>query len=131
MTESRPEFVVDRSLAKKVPALLVQHGWDCVLIQDVFPDDAQRTSDEQWLTWGNTHADAALTKDAAIRRYPWYKAASIPIFSLARQDLPISEMVNLFLGQAERIHRIALSHSGRQFWVLYRNGTMSRVAERD
>ena len=130
MTPSPPKFVVDRCLAKRVPAGLAANGWEVILIQDVFPHEAQDISDEQWLTWGNTHADAALTKDEAIRRSPWYTAAEMPIFCLSRQDLAMDEMLALFLHQAKRIHRIAASHPGRQFWVLYRDGTMTRSLDR-
>ncbi|MCL2316354.1 MAG: hypothetical protein FWC46_04610 [Actinomycetia bacterium] len=130
MTEPPPRFVIDRSLGKAVAAHLIEHGWDCVLIQDIFPDDARNTLDETWLAWGNTHADAALTKDADIRRHWWYDAAEMPIFALARQDLKIDEMVALFLAQEKRIHRVAASRPGRQFWTLYRNGSMARAVER-
>jgi hypothetical protein len=97
------------------------------MIQDVFPDDAQQVADDEWLTWGNEHCDAALTKDKDIRRQPWFQVATIPIFSLSRQDLPIAEMISLFEMNRNRIHRIAAAHPGRQFWLINRTGDLRRT----
>jgi hypothetical protein len=132
MTTSPPEpeatppplFAIDRCLGKQTPGQLADQGWRVALITDIYPEDAQRVADEDWLQWAGQNADAALTKDDAIRRSPWFVRATIPVFCLSRQDLTIETMVSLFAHNQDRIHRIAASRPGRQFWTIYLSGEM-------
>jgi hypothetical protein len=126
VTPSPPEFAIDRCLGKRVPNQLRASGWRLLLIQDVFKDDAQSTSDEEWLTWANDNCSGALTKDKAIRQATWFHSARIPIFCIGRQDIALAEMVKLFETNRHHIHRIAASNPGRQFWTLGRNGRIWR-----
>ena len=123
-TPLRPDFAVDRCLGKTVPARLRAAGWNLTLITDIFANDAQETSDEKWMTWAQARLDGAITKDANIRRSPWFSRATMPVFCLANQQLGIDEMTQLFLAHAERIARIALAHPGRQFWTIYSDTRM-------
>jgi len=127
MTDSSPRFAIDRCLAKRVPAMLAERGWNLVSIYDVFPDDAEHIPDEDWIKWANDHVDGALTKDEQIRRSPSLLVAMLPIFGLSRQDLGYEEMVRLFDMNRRHIERIATSCPGRQFWTIYRSGDMRRT----
>lgn len=128
-TSKPPRFAVDRALGKTVPQVLTEHGWDVVIIQDVFADDAQQVSDSEWIEWANDNADAALTKDAAIHRQASYRLARIPVFALANQQLLADTMAALFLEHQTRIWNIARSAPGRAFYRLHTDGGM--VKDRD
>jgi PIN like domain len=91
---------------------------DCHLIHDVFPNDPQEVTDEDWIRYGCTHGWAALTKDTRIRRRPQFHVATRPIFALSDGNLPIAEMVRRFDRQRTRIWRAASSEQ-REFWVVY------------
>ena len=122
-----PKFVADRALGKTVPAILRNHGWNVVMIQDEFPDDAKNVSDIEWLQWASDNADGALTKDAAIRRQPSYQQSKIPIFCLANQQLKLDAMAELYLRHEKKIWRVSDQHSGRAFWQIYTDGSIRRL----
>jgi hypothetical protein len=127
--DGRPLFAVDRCLGKTTCAALRERGWNLILITEVFPDDAQDVSDEEWMTWaaGEGSVDAALTKDSSMRRASWYQSSTIPVFSLGNQQTKTAEMVELFDRHRAQIDRIAFRKPGRQFWVIRRNGELSRT----
>jgi hypothetical protein len=113
-----PNFLIDRSLGRGFAARMRACGWTVTLINDVFPNDAQEVTDEDWIRYGCAQGWAALTKDRRIRRSPQFEAATRPIFALSDGNLPIAEMVRRFDSQRTRIWNVALSEQ-REFWVVY------------
>lgn len=93
---SSPEFFVDRSLGVTVTSGLRERGWAVWAIEDFFPDNAENTSDEDWIKFGCKHGWALLTKDKAIRRSAAFKVATRPIFALSRGDLSLAIMISRF-----------------------------------
>ena len=122
-----PKFAADRALGRTAPGILRDHGWDVVLIQDIFPDDAKNVSDTEWIKWASSHVDGALTKDAAIRRQSSYSEARIPIFCLGNQKLGFEAMAALYLKHERTIWRVASLHAGRAFWQIYANGDIRKL----
>jgi hypothetical protein len=94
---------------KGVAAGLIELGWGIHRINDHFANDAQETSDEEWIEFGLCRGWVPLCKDGRIRgraveREPLERHSAV-MFYLDNQQLRISAMV-------ERIHNAqALIHN--------------------
>ncbi len=80
---------------------MLDRGWKVNRIVDHFPDDAQETTDEQWIEFGLIRQWVPLCKDGrikgrAVERAPLEKHSAV-MFYLDNQQLTITAMV-------ERIH---------------------------
>jgi len=104
-----PEFFLDRSLGRGVAEGLVERGWVVHRITAHFPDDAQHTPDEEWLTYGLRRGWTPLCKDGRIKgrsteRQPLVEHAAA-LFYLDNQQLRRDDMVDRFHGARDAIHR--------------------------
>jgi hypothetical protein len=84
-------------------------GWHVHLIADVFPNDAQEISDEDWIAYGLAHGWVPLCKDGRIKgkeheRRPLVDHAGV-LFYLDNQQLRVDEMVRHIHGAQLEIHR--------------------------
>jgi hypothetical protein len=123
----QPEFFADRCLGRTTVNLLRGLGWSIVRISDVYADDAQQVSDEEWVARGGAHGWALLTKDKRIRYQPAFDAAVTPVFALSDGSITIDQMVERFDAARDRIwtHTRAAE---RQFWIVYDRGRVERRA---
>lgn len=122
-----PRFFADRCLGRTTVNRLRDLGWDIVRISDVFTDDAQSVSDEEWVALGGTNGWALLTKDKKIRYQPSFQKASTPVFALSEGGVAIDEMVHRFEAGRGRIWEAAMA-TERQFWIVYEHGRVERRA---
>lgn len=122
-----PEFFADRCLGRTTVTRLHSLGWSIVRISDVFVDDAQSISDDEWVAFGGSKSWALLTKDKKIRYQPAFEAAATPIFALSVGTLTIDEMVQRFEAGRPRIWQHAHA-AERQFWIVYDGGRVERRA---
>lgn len=122
---SSPEFFADRCLGKVTIRRLRERGWIIHLFEDVFGDDGQSVSDEEWVSFAGQQRWAGLTKDKRIRRQPAYRSASTPIFALSNGQISIQEIVEWFTAVEAGIMREALNRR-REFWMVYKGGRMER-----
>ena len=126
---SPPEYFVDRSLGKVTAGRLRDRGWSVHLISDEYPDDARSTKDEDWIARGCRRGWVLLTKDKAIRFRSTELAALAPgsfLFSLARADLNVDEMVHALDTARSRIER-AVESGEAGFWHVYKDGRIKRM----
>lgn len=105
------EFFLDRGLGRGVAEELTGLGWVIHRIADVFPNDAQDTSDGAWIEHGVAHGWVPLCKDGRIKgrtteRSPLvtYRAT---LFYLDNQRLLVAEMVRRFHQARHKIERRA------------------------
>ncbi len=126
-SEPQPRFFADRCLGKGSVSRLRELGWNIIRIADVFADDAQDITDEEWVAYGGREGMALLTKDKQIRYQAAFEAACTPVFALSTGSITIDEMVAR--SEAAR-HRIwaAAPATGRQFWIVYGEGRAERRA---
>ena len=98
-------------------------------MNDVFPNDAQQTPDEEWIAYGLARGWALLSKDQRIR----YRAAELValapggvLFCLSNGNLTIETQAQWF----EHSRRAIESAAGRgpAFYVVY--ATPTRMAVR-
>jgi hypothetical protein len=104
-----PEFCFDRNLGKSVPARLADLGWKTHRICDIFPDDAQLISDEDWITAALVRGWVPICKDGRIKgrnheRRPLEEHSGVLLY-LDNQRLGIDEMVRRFHASQAAIHR--------------------------
>lgn len=106
---SRPEFFLDRSLARRVVAgALRDAGWSVRTHIEVYGDRDQEVRDVEWLELCGREDWIVLTMDrriryhgaeiAAIRRY------RVRAFVLTSGNLSASQQAQRFVSNAERIH---------------------------
>lgn len=95
-SEPQPRFFADRCLGRGSVDRLRTLGWSVVRIADVFLDDAQAITDEEWVAYGARAGMALLTKDKRIRYQPAFNAAGTPVFALSDGQLGIAEMTERF-----------------------------------
>lgn len=106
-------FFLDRGLgAHIVPTALRARGWVLTTMDERYgADRSQRIEDEQWISEATNRGEVLLCKDRAIARGPVEARAvythDARVFTLARADLPGSEMVTLFLAAEQRLVRMA------------------------
>lgn len=112
-----PEFLVDRTLGRSFIRQLRESGWRITAVAEVFPNDGQSTSDEEWISYAVEHRLAGITCDKRIRRQPSYLSARHPIFALSSNQLLIEEQVRRMVDRQEKIFRAAVG--GREFWMVY------------
>jgi len=93
-------------------------GWRVWAIEDFFADNAENTSDEEWIDFGCRRGWALLTKDKAIRRTAGFKIATRPIFALSRGDLPLAVIVDRFDLDRTTIWSHSISPE-KEFWIVY------------
>lgn len=120
-----PRFFADRCLGRGSVDRLRDLGWSVVRITEVFADDAQAITDEEWVAYGARVGMALLTKDKRIRYQPAFKAAGTPVFALSDGRLGIAEMAERFNAARSRIWRAATAQE-RQFWIVYAAGRIVR-----
>ena len=124
-----PEFFVDRSLGKQTAQELRAKGWALTLLADVYPADAQKVKDEDWIAYGCRKGWSLLTKDAHIRYRAKEIAALSPkslLFCLSRQDLKIAEMVVAFEIARPTIER-AIRNGRAGFYHVSKAGQVRRM----
>ncbi|MBA3020437.1 hypothetical protein [Propionicimonas sp.] len=126
-SEPQPRFFADRCLGKGSVTKLRALGWSIVRIADVFPDDAQDVTDEEWIAHGSSEGLALLTKDKAIRYQPSFREAGTPVFALSGGSIGLDEMVERFEAGRRKIWAAATAHE-RQFWMVYAGGRVERKA---
>ena len=122
---SSPELFADRCLGKVTIRRLRQRGWIIHLFDEVFVDDGQQVSDEEWVAYAGQRGWAGLTKDKRIRRQPAYRSASTPIFALSNGHISIQDIVEWFSDAEDRILREA-GNGRREFWMVYQGGRIER-----
>jgi PIN like domain len=112
---SRPEFFVDRSLGRTTASHLTELGWTIHLVNDEFPDDAQDTADEEWITYGLARGWALLSKDQRIR----YRASELAALASGGVlfCLTIATQVQWFHRSKKAIDSAATR--GPAFYVVY------------
>ena len=98
-----PEFCFDRNLGKTLPARLAELGWVVHRIADIFPNDAQEISDQDWMAAALARGWVPFCKDGRIRgrdheRLPLEVHGGL-MFYLDNQQLPLDEMVR-------RVHQV-------------------------
>ncbi len=120
-----PRFLADRCLGRITVRRLRERGWDIVQLSDVYDDDAQAITDEEWLGYAGRHGYPGITKDKRIRHQPAFNRASTPVFVLSDGGLPIDEMVERFDMARGRIWANA-RNAEREFWVVYSGGRVER-----
>jgi hypothetical protein len=117
---SPPEFFVDRSLGRTTAAKLARLGWTVHLVNDVFPNDAQNTPDEEWIAYGLRHGWALLSKDQRIR-YRAHELVALAsggvLFCLSNGNITIETQVRWFECSRRSIES-AVSR-GPAFYVVY------------
>ncbi len=124
-SEPQPRFFADRCLGRGSVARLRELGWPIVRIADVYADDAQAVTDEEWVAYGARARMALLTKDKRIRYQPAFRAAGTPVFALSDGQLGIVEMAERFEAARARIWHAATAQE-RQFWIVYAAGRVER-----
>lgn len=123
----RPEFFLDRALGVGFAQVLRADGWLAHRIADVFPNDAQDVTDEQWIETGSRSGWAMITKDQRIRyRSHELESLSGQIFCLANGNLTVHESARRFIDARVGIERaVALGAPG--FWKVYEGGQIRRT----
>jgi hypothetical protein len=99
------------------------------LINEVFPNDAQDVTDEQWIEYGCARGWAALTKDQKIRWRPQFEVVTRPVFALSDGNLSTAEMVRRFDRHRNRIWDASVSEH-REYWVVYETQIVRRFPEK-
>ncbi len=123
----QPEFFLDRALGVGFAQALVSDGWSIYRVPDVFPNDAQDVTDDEWIAVGSRNGWAMLTKDQRIRyRAEELEALDGHIFCLANGNLTVAEGVAWFAAARDSIFR-AIADSGRGFWKVYDDGRIRRT----
>lgn len=108
-SSGHPEFLLDRGLGVRVAAGLIDLGWHVHRAVDHFPNDAQDTSDDDWMRFGLARGWHPLHKDGRIRgreveRRP-LQEFDAPMFYLDNQQLKIAEMIQRFHNAQRQIYR--------------------------
>ncbi|MFI2435762.1 toxin-antitoxin system, toxin component, PIN family protein [Streptomyces sp. NPDC018693] len=103
---------MDRNLGKTVPSRLRGLGWQLHLVADEFPDDGQRTPDEEWVEHGLLRGWVPLCKDGRIKgrdreREPIERLGGV-LFYLENQSLRIDEMVQRIHQAQAQIYRAVI-----------------------
>lgn len=104
-----PEFFLDRNLGRRVAEGLRLCGWTVHRIADVFPDDGQDVTDEDWITHGLDQGWVPLSKDGRIKTrdleiQPVLDRAAV-LFYLDNQRMRTTEMVDRLVAHRDAIHR--------------------------
>lgn len=116
-----PEFFLDRCLGKEVARLLRERQWIVHQVSELFPDDGQSTTDEEWIAFGLTHDWGLLTQDKRIR-YRSKELAALGggkgvMFCLTQGNLLIRERVARFDASRPAIYRAASASGPALYWV--------------
>jgi hypothetical protein len=103
------EFLLDRGLGRSVAEGLTAAGWVVHRITDLFPDDAQKVDDGEWIEYGLSRGWTPLCKDGRIKgrqheRWPLEVYGAV-LFYLDNQKLKTDEMVRRFNQQRAGIER--------------------------
>lgn len=97
-------------------------GWAVHLVADVFPQDAQDTADEEWITHGISQGWALLTQDDRIRYRAEELAAvaqgSCVLFCLSSANLTVAAKAERFHRGRAAIHRV-IARGGPAFYKVY------------
>lgn len=99
-------------------------GWNVIGIREVFENDAQDTSDEEWVAYAGEHGMAGLTCDKRMMRQSSYRNSTVTIFALSNNELRIAEQVRRLLNNRERIFSAARNR--HEFWLLYEHRMVRR-----
>ncbi|MGW5613078.1 PIN-like domain-containing protein [Streptomyces sp. NPDC003877] len=116
---------MDRNLGKTVPTRLRDLGWQLHLVADEFPEDGQRTPDEEWVEYALVRGWVPLCKDGRIKgrdreREPIERLAGI-LFYLENQSLRIDEMVQRIHQAQAQIYR-AVRRGGPAIYAIKNPG---------
>lgn len=100
---SRPEFFLDRSLARRVVAgMLRSAGWSIRTHIEVYGGRDQEVEDVEWLELCGREGWIALTMDRRVRYHPAEIAAirrhRVKAFALASGNLRAADQAHRFLG---------------------------------
>jgi len=101
-----PTFFLDRGLGKRhVAGVFTAAGLATVLMAEVFPDDGQQVSDDDWIQRASEAGWVALTKDAVIVRdhADALMASTLRVFALPNANLTGPEMAARFDANLHRI----------------------------
>lgn len=123
-----PDLFVDRSLGRRgVPLLLRVAGLRLTTLAERYgvPAD-ERVADVTWLADAGRRGEVVLMKDERIARNPAEKQAVVQhrvrCFSLARQDLTIPVMAQLFLDHLPAITAACHDEEVSGIWVVRHQG---------
>jgi len=105
---SRPEFFLDRSLARRVVARMLRSaGWSVRTHIEVYGGRDQEVEDVEWLELCGREGWIALTMDRRVRYYPAEVAAirrhRVRAFALASGNLRAADQAHRFLTNQARI----------------------------
>lgn len=120
---SRPEFFLDRSLARRVVAgMLRSTGWSIRTHIEVYGGRDQEVEDVEWLELCGRKDWIVLTMDRRIRYHRDEIAAirrhRVRAFALASGNLRAMDQANRFLGNEARI-TAASADSGPFIYAVY------------
>jgi hypothetical protein len=125
---SQPEFFVDRSLGPETTGVLRRLGWIVHLINEVFPNDAQGTADEDWIAYGVQRGWGLLSKDKKIR----FRAEELlalseqgKLFCLSSGNLLARVQAETFDRAREQIER-ALQRHEAGLYLVYNKGEIKK-----
>lgn len=107
-TSSRPEFFIDRSLARRdLAGALRRSGWSVRTHLEVYGDRDQAVTDLEWLELCGRRDWAVLTMDRRIRYHRAEIAAirrhRVKAFALTSGNLTAAGQAERFVANAERI----------------------------
>ncbi len=120
---SRPEFFLDRSLARRVVAgLLRSAGWSIRTHIEVYGSRDQEVEDVEWLELCGRQGWVALTMDQRVRYRPAEIAAirrhRVRAFALASGNLRAAGQARRFLANEARIS-VACTDPGPFIYAVY------------
>ena len=109
----RARFLLDRSVGgRALVTRLRDAGWDARTLAEEYGDaQAQRMSDEEWISSGTSQGYILLAKDHRVASRPLEALAiymnDARVVAFARGDITAAAMGDLCLAHAEAIHRLA------------------------
>jgi len=123
---SRPEFFLDRSLARRIVAgALREAGWSLRTHIEVYGARDQEVEDVEWLELCGSEGWVVLTVDARIRYRPNEVSAirrhRVKAFALASGNLRARDQASRFLVNGDRV-RAACTDLGPFVYAVYANG---------
>ncbi|MEU4242978.1 hypothetical protein [Actinoplanes sp. NPDC026619] len=126
-----PDFLVDRSIGRRVVDLLREEGLTIHTLADVFGEErAQAMFDPEWIMHAGKHGMLALTKDKHIRHRTIERdsvaAAHVHLFALAAGNLGFQATADAFIAAAPRMQAEAATVQGGVIWVVHRDGNIFR-----
>lgn len=122
-SESRPEFLIDRSLGRKVLAReLAGAGAAARTLHDVYGSREERVADDEWLSRAGVEGWIVLTRDGRIRyrtaELEAIRASRAKIFVVIGKGLTGPEIADRVVRNLHRIEQAA-RHRGPFVCAIY------------